>query len=124
MNMPRFPVLDNAPEIYDKKALDTKADIYSLGMCLTEIITRSAPYAECKGVYSKIARLKMLGMPPLCLLRVKHPLALQFIHTCLRSDPDERPTADELLRHPFFGMTEEADDEEVILGKIYLLSYL
>lgn len=42
-------VIDNGPEIFEKRALDTKADIYSLGVCMIEIITRSEPYAECKG---------------------------------------------------------------------------
>lgn len=106
---------DNGPEIFEKRALDTKADIYSLGICLVEIITRSEAYSECKGVYSKIARLKMMGVPPLCLLRVTHPLALQFIELCLRSDPSERPTADELKRHPFLDKAGDFDDDEVTL---------
>ena len=110
---------DNGPEIFEKRALDTKADIYSLGICMIEIITRSQPYAECKGVYSKIAKLKMHGVPPLCLLRITNPLALNFIQLCLQKDPNERPTADELKRHPFLEKTvDDDDDDRVILGPL------
>ena len=75
-------------------------------------------------IYSKIAKLKMLGTPPLALLRITHPLALHFIDMCLRSDPNERPTADELRRHPFLEKTADYDDDEVILGTNWSLCSL
>lgn len=87
-------------------------------MCLVEIITRSEPYSECKGIYSKLANLKIAGAPPLSLHRVTHPLALEFIELCLKSDPAERPSAEDLRRHPFLKSVEQADDEEVTLGSI------
>ncbi len=68
---------------------------------MVEIITREEPYSECKGVYA----------------RVTNPLALQFIQLCIKSNPDERPSADELLRHPFLEKKIEEDDEEVTLGR-------
>jgi len=30
----------------------------------------------------------------------------EFIHKCLRVDPDDRPSADELLGHPFVALTD------------------
>lgn len=93
----------------------SKADVYSLGMCLIEIITREEPYVECKGVYSRIAKLKMMGVPPLGLMRVTNSAASQFIQQCLKTNPEERPTADELRRHPFLESTAD-DDEEATLG--------
>jgi hypothetical protein len=86
---------------------------------MVEIITREEPYSECKGIYSKIAKLKMQGVPPLGLARVTNPLALQFIQLCIKINPDERPSADELLRHPFLEKKVEEDDEEVTLGTHY-----
>ena len=83
---------------------------------MLEIINREEPYAECKGVYSKIAKLKLKGTPPRGLLRVTHPLALNFIEVCTRINPEERPNAEELLEHPFLISTPEFDDEEVSIG--------
>lgn len=66
-------------------------------------------------MYSKIAKLKMSGVPPLCLLRISNPLALNFIHLCLRNDPNERPTADELKRHPFLEKTTDDDEDDRVI---------
>jgi WNK lysine deficient protein kinase len=39
-----------APEVYKGK-YGLKADIYSLGMCVLEIVTLEKPYKECENIY-------------------------------------------------------------------------
>ena len=40
-----------SPEVYKGK-YGLKADIYSLGMCVLEIITLEKPYKECENIYN------------------------------------------------------------------------
>ena len=87
-------------------------DIYSFGMCALEIITREEPYKECNGSVGRIAYRCRRGILPKSLASVRNVAAKEFIQTCLKPD---RPTARELLQHPFLVAT-EGIDEEVLTG--------
>ena len=87
-------------------------------MCVLEMITREVPYQECNGSYSR-TRAKILShQPPKCLEKVGSPVAVKFIQTCLVMNVTERPSASELLTHPFLKET-PADDEEIVLKGTY-----
>jgi len=101
-----------APELYDE-SYDEKVDIYAFGMLLLEIITRDVPYHECANpaqIYKKVTK----GIPPASLRRVKSEDARNFILFCLGigKDASERPSASELLKHPF--LAKKPDDETTI----------
>jgi serine/threonine protein kinase len=53
---------------------------------------------------------------PNCFYRIQHELAVDFIKLCLKRDPKSRPSAEELLSHPFLIADSQLDDEEVTLG--------
>jgi len=88
-------------------------DIYSLGMCVLEICTQSAPYDECKTPMS-VKRRVIAGHKPLALGRIVDEDVKEFIGLCL-APIEHRPAAEELLRHPFFNDTGEAGSRPVQL---------
>jgi serine/threonine protein kinase len=56
---------------------------------------------------------------PSVLERVHSRQAVEFIRMCLDFDPDKRPSAADLLVHPFLALqNEEEDNEEVRLNPI------
>jgi WNK lysine deficient protein kinase len=104
-----------APDMYEETAYDEKVDIYAFGMCLLEIFTKEIPYRECNNpaqIYKKVIR----GDPPDCLKRLKSRHARDFIILCLGTKDENgnyiRPSATELIAHPFLQFR-PADDDEV-----------
>ncbi|PIA31154.1 hypothetical protein AQUCO_05200034v1 [Aquilegia coerulea] len=89
-----------APEVVNNKSrgYGLAADIWSLGCTVLEMLTRQLPYShlECMQALFRIGK----GEPP----RVPDSLsrtASDFIFQCLQVKADERPTAAQLLEHPF-----------------------
>ena len=102
-----------APELYDE-SYDQKVDIYAFGMCMLEIFTKEVPYGECSNpaqIYKKVTK----GIEPESLSRIRNDKARDFIRQCLGEPAGGehngfiRPSASELLRHPF--LASGADDD-------------
>jgi mitogen-activated protein kinase kinase kinase len=90
-----------APEVVRRrKDIGAEADIWSMGCVVLEMATGEPPWSECGGqaqaIY-KIASTKELPAFP----EPFDDLAEDFVRMCLRRDPGERPSAAELLTHPF-----------------------
>ncbi|KAL3638773.1 Mitogen-activated protein kinase kinase kinase 1 [Castilleja foliolosa] len=88
-----------APEVVKSLGYGLPADIWSLGCTVLEMLTRCFPYShlECHMVaLFKIGR----GQKPVIPESVSND-ARDFILKCLQVDPSLRPTAAELLDHPF-----------------------
>ena len=88
-----------APELLIKEPYDTKADIWSLGVTLFELLTGSRPF---KGVSKSDLRFKQ----SLSKYKVSTSLqlsyeCLDFLNCCLQNEPSDRYSADELLKHEF-----------------------
>lgn len=87
-----------APECFEGH-FDERADIYSFGMCLLEMVTFEYPYAECNGaaaVWKKVFE----GKPPKAFDEIKHSQLRAFIGSCI-GPLEQRPSAIGLLRDPF-----------------------
>ena len=100
-----------APELYDE-VYDQKVDIYSFGMCLLEMITGRIPYHECTNaaqIYKKVTH----GVLPTSLQCITIPEIVDFIRWCISHDPNDRPTAAELLKSEFLTSTEHDDEDEL-----------
>ncbi|XP_023636756.1 mitogen-activated protein kinase kinase kinase 3 isoform X2 [Capsella rubella] len=91
-----------APEVIKPKlncgGYGSPADIWSLGCTVLEMRTGQIPYYDLEPVQAlfRIARGTLPEIPGYLSLDVR-----DFILKCLKVNPDERPTAAELLSHPF-----------------------
>ncbi|XP_068643119.1 mitogen-activated protein kinase kinase kinase 1-like [Aristolochia californica] len=88
-----------APEVVNpRKGYGLSADIWSLGCTVLEMLTRQLPYSNLEWTQAlfKIGR----GEPPTIPNSLSKD-ARDFIQQCLRVKLDERPTASQLLDHPF-----------------------
>ncbi|EAY02813.1 STE family protein kinase [Trichomonas vaginalis G3] len=90
-----------APEVLtEDHGYTEKADIWSLGITAIELATGEAPYSKLKPMEIMV---KILKSPP-SKLPTNAPYSAEFrnfVEKCLQSDPMNRATAEELLRHPF-----------------------
>ncbi|KAJ3208816.1 hypothetical protein HDU82_001890 [Entophlyctis luteolus] len=93
-----------APELYDEN-YDEHVDIYAFGMVVLEMVTKEFPYSECSNqyqIYKKVSN----GIKPFSLSKVKDEETALFIELCTQFVPSKRPSAAELLLHPFLRIQE------------------
>ncbi|XP_015689485.1 mitogen-activated protein kinase kinase kinase 1-like [Oryza brachyantha] len=92
-----------APEVVCGNPYGYSADIWSLGCTVLEMLTRRIPYPDDNwvSVFYQIGRGQLPPVPASI-----SPVARDFIDNCLVVNPDDRPSADELLNHPFVALPE------------------
>ena len=95
-----------APEVKDGK-YTFKADIYSLGLTLLQLLTMEMPYKEYQRKKS-IYEAKKNKTYPSSFNQIKNEEIKNFIAQCLK-DENERPTCKELLKNKWLNNNESPD---------------
>ncbi|KAJ9097644.1 hypothetical protein QFC21_004680 [Naganishia friedmannii] len=91
-----------APEVISRQAgYDTKADIWSLGITAYELAKGEPPHAD-KHPMKVVFLIPQTPAPRLDPREAQWSAEFRdFVGACLEKDPEVRPTATELLAHPF-----------------------
>jgi len=89
-----------APELIRGHDYGTKVDIWSLGIMLMEMVEGEPPYMEFPPLRA-LFLITTKGIPPLKEPQKWSADLNDFFNRCLEKDVEKRPSADELLKHPF-----------------------
>ena len=89
-----------APEILMEEKYGRRVDVWSLGCTVFEMATGKHPWSNCKSLQQLIINLGQKRTLDVEQLDIDRNIK-EFITYCCVFDRMQRPTADEVLRHPF-----------------------
>ena len=95
-----------APEVLQETSYNWKADIWSLGITAIELADGYPPYSN---IHPLRAIIMIPNRPPPHLADESKwsKEFVDFVAQCLTKDPNQRPSAQQLLEHPFVAATVE-----------------
>ncbi|KAF5479653.1 hypothetical protein F2P56_000457 [Juglans regia] len=97
-----------SPERIRNESYSYPADIWSLGLALFECGTGEFPYSANEGPVNLMLQILEDPSPSPSKLNFS-PEFCSFINACLQKDADARPTAEQLLSHPFITKYDHAE---------------
>lgn len=95
-----------APEVIRRTAYGPKVDIWSLGILLIEMVDGEPPHLHENPIRA-LYLIATSGMPKLQNPDKASPMLQDLVVQCLQTEPDSRPDASQLLRHPFLKKASE-----------------
>ncbi|KAG1226822.1 hypothetical protein G6F35_002781 [Rhizopus arrhizus] len=104
-----------APEVITGSDTGRKGsmDIWSLGCCIVQMATGRRPWSTLENEWSVMYHV-VTGHPPLPDESQLSRLGIDFLRKCFVRDPRKRPTAEELLKHPWIDNYVEHVTEDAI----------
>lgn len=90
----RSDVMYMAPEVH-MGLTDPKSDVWSLGICITEMVEGRNPYEGCS--YRECLKKKEEDQPPSLSAEHLPPELVSFVAKCLVKDVNQRASVSELL---------------------------
>ncbi|CCW69048.1 unnamed protein product [Phytomonas sp. Hart1] len=92
-----------APEVIkcDARGYGTKSDIWSIGCTIVEMLTGRPPWPECNSMWAAVYKIANSTDLPTEIPRDIDPQLMNLLEKCFERDPQKRPSAEELLQHPF-----------------------
>ena len=97
-----------APEVIKQTGHGASADIWSVGCTVIEMTTGRPPFSEYTSQVSALFHIASSKAPP-PLPDCLSPEGRDFLRKCMNRDARARPTAAELLEHPFASTQVPAD---------------
>ena len=89
-----------APELIRAQPYSFSVDIWSLGIMCRELAEGEPPYVDTPPMRA-LFLIVTQPLPEISNIESRSPEFLDFLDCCLNTDPEARPTATELLNHPF-----------------------
>ncbi|GBG59479.1 hypothetical protein CBR_g38503 [Chara braunii] len=89
-----------APEVIKQTGHGRQADIWSVGCTVIEMSTGKPPWSQFQHQVSALFAIASSTAPPPIPEHLSNE-AKDFLLSCFKRDPKERPSAGELLKHPF-----------------------
>jgi len=89
-----------APERLEGKQYNYAADMWSFGLTLFTLANGKFPFANSRGFWELAQIVKDKPIPTLDPKRFSSGL-IDLCERCMQKDPSKRPSASEMLRHPF-----------------------
>ncbi|XP_061356339.1 serine/threonine-protein kinase STY46-like [Gastrolobium bilobum] len=84
-----------APEVIEHKPYNHKADVFSFGIILWELLTGKLPYEHLSPLQAAIGVVQKDLRPE--VPRDTHPKIVELLHQCWHQDPSLRPDFSEIL---------------------------
>eukprot|EP01113_Clastostelium_recurvatum_P032515 TRINITY_DN4190_c0_g1_i8.p1 TRINITY_DN4190_c0_g1~~TRINITY_DN4190_c0_g1_i8.p1 ORF type:complete len:587 (-),score=130.72 TRINITY_DN4190_c0_g1_i8:28-1788(-) len=108
-----------APEIIMEQDYDNKCDIWSLGITMIEMGDGRPPYSD---IFPLRAMMMIPMKPPPTMKDTTKwsPELNDFVAKCLHKDPSQRPSAMQLLAHPFIAKALVKKSSEVLKKRMEL----
>jgi len=98
-----------APELIRGQNYDQKVDMWSLGIMCMEMAEGEPPYMEFPPLRA-LFLITTKGIPELKDQAKWSPEFKDFVRRCLEKEPETRPDAAEMLKHPFLKRSSAASD--------------
>ncbi|CAI5478459.1 unnamed protein product [Closterium sp. Yama58-4] len=85
-----------APEVIEHRAYDHKADIFSFGITMWEMLTGKLPYPDLTPLQAAVSVVQRGLRPP--IPKGTHPRLADLFERCWATNPSDRPEFSEIIR--------------------------